>query len=59
MKHGKHHKRIGRNFSHRMAMLRNMVSSLIVHNRIKTTLSKAKAASRLAEKVNILKSEQY
>ncbi|RGB41867.1 ribosomal protein L17 [Rhizophagus diaphanus] len=51
MKHGKHHKKIGRNFSHRMAMLRNMVSSLIVHNRIRTTLPKAKAASRLAEKM--------
>ncbi|POG74389.1 ribosomal protein L17 [Rhizophagus irregularis DAOM 181602=DAOM 197198] len=34
-----------------MAMLRNMVSSLIVHNRIRTTLPKAKAASRLAEKM--------
>jgi len=51
MIHGKHPKKIGRKSSHRMAMLRNMVSSLIVHNRIKTTLPKAKAANRLAEKV--------
>jgi len=51
MKHGKHHKKLGRNHSHRMAMLRNMVSSLIIHDRIKTTLPKAKEARKLAEKV--------
>ncbi|CAG8517592.1 16053_t:CDS:2 [Funneliformis caledonium] len=50
MKHGKHHKKLGRNHSHRMAMLRNMVSSLIVHDRIKTTLPKAREARKLAEK---------
>ncbi|RIA88440.1 ribosomal protein L17 [Glomus cerebriforme] len=51
MKHGKHNKKLGRNFGHRMAMLRNMVSSLIVHNRIKTTLPKARVARRLADKM--------
>ncbi|CAI2168783.1 9671_t:CDS:2 [Funneliformis geosporum] len=34
-----------------MAMLRNMVSSLIVHDRIKTTLPKAREARKLADKM--------
>jgi len=34
-----------------MLMLRNMVSSLLEHEQIKTTLPKAKEAARLADQV--------
>ncbi|PLW42916.1 hypothetical protein PCANC_17736 [Puccinia coronata f. sp. avenae] len=37
--------------SHRRAMFRNLVSALIEHEQIKTTFPKAKAISRLAERV--------
>ena len=40
-----------------MALLRALVSSLLRHNRIKTTISKAREASRLAEKL-ITKAKQ-
>ncbi|EGG11303.1 uncharacterized protein MELLADRAFT_46740 [Melampsora larici-populina 98AG31] len=43
--------KLNRSMSHRNAMFRNMVSSLIEHEQIKTTLPKAKAISRLAERV--------
>jgi len=34
-----------------MLMLRNLVTSLIQHEQVKTTLPKARDAARLAEKV--------
>lgn len=43
MRHGKKFNHLGRNDSHRKAMLANMASSLIKHKRITTTLAKAKA----------------
>jgi len=43
--------RLGRNVKERSAMLENMVTSLLVHQQIKTTLQKAKAAQRLADRV--------
>lgn len=43
MRHGKKHNHLGRTKSHRVAMLGNMASSLILHKRIQTTLAKAKA----------------
>jgi large subunit ribosomal protein L17 len=43
MRHGKKHNHLGRTKSHRVAMLGNMASSLILHKRITTTLAKAKA----------------
>ena len=47
------HRNSGRNFSrtsaHRAAMFRNMVSSLVAHELIKTTLPKAKELRRVAE----------
>lgn len=42
MRHGKSGRRLGRNSSHRKAMYRNMVTSLLEHERIETTLAKAK-----------------
>jgi large subunit ribosomal protein L17 len=43
--------RLGRDKAHRQALLRNMVTSLITHERILTTHPKAKYAQRLAEKM--------
>ncbi|MCK9254790.1 MAG: 50S ribosomal protein L17 [Bacteroidales bacterium] len=43
MRHNKKYNKLGRTSSHRDAMLSNMASSLIMHKRIKTTVSKAKA----------------
>jgi large subunit ribosomal protein L17 len=51
MRHLKRTAKLGRTSSHRNAMLANLVSSLIKHNRITTTLAKAKAARPVAEKL--------
>ncbi|KAF9513609.1 hypothetical protein BS47DRAFT_1344090 [Hydnum rufescens UP504] len=51
MKHGMTFRKLSRTSSHRMLMLRNLVSSLIEHGQIKTTVAKAKETARLAEKV--------
>jgi large subunit ribosomal protein L17 len=42
---------LGRTASHRKAMLRNMVTSLFEHERIVTTVPKAKEARRVADKM--------
>ncbi len=42
---------LNRKSSHRQALLRNLVTSLITHESIKTTWPKAKEAQRLAEKL--------
>ena len=51
MRHLKKTIKLGSNTSHRRALLANMVCSLIEHNRIQTTLVKAKAARSVAEKM--------
>lgn len=51
MRHNKQGRKLGRTTAHRQAMLSNMVVSLLRHERIKTTIPKAKEARRLAEKV--------
>ena len=51
MRHRKSNCRLARTTSHREAMLRNMVTSLFTHNRIETTLVKAKMLVPLADKV--------
>lgn len=51
MRHRKKTIKLGRKTEHREAMLANMVSSLIEHSRITTTLPKARAAKSLAEKM--------
>lgn len=43
--------KLGRRGAHRDSMLANMVCSLIVERRIKTTLAKAKVVAPLAEKM--------
>ncbi|KAL4242196.1 bacterial ribosomal protein bL17 family protein [Abortiporus biennis] len=51
MKHGLAFRKFSRTSSHRMLMLRNLVTSLIEHEQIKTTLPKARDTARLAEKL--------
>lgn len=51
MRHRKSGRKLGRNSSHRDAMFRNMVTSLMLHGRIRTTDAKAKELRRYAEKV--------
>src|ERR1700722_15751843 len=43
--------KLGRNTSHRRSLLRNLVTSLIVEERIETTVPKAKAMRPLVEKM--------
>lgn len=51
MRHNKAHKKLGRTSSHRRALFRNQLSSLIEHERIRTSLAKAKALRPIAEKL--------
>lgn len=51
MRHRVGQRKLQKDTSHRLAMLNNMVTSLIEHEAIKTTLPKAKEARRLAERV--------
>ena len=51
MRHRKGLKKLGRSSSHRQAMLRNMVTSLLDHERIQTTDAKAKVLRRVAERM--------
>ncbi len=48
MRHGKSGRRFGRTTSHRKAMFRNMVTSLLEHGRIRTTDQRAKELRKLA-----------
>ena len=43
--------KLGRNTSHRRALLRNLVTSLIIEERIETTVTKAKAMKAHVEKM--------
>jgi len=45
------YRHLNRKSSHRQSLLRNLVTSLIAHESIKTTWPKAKEAQRLAEKL--------
>lgn len=51
MRHRVKGKKLKRNTSQRMAMLRNLVTSFLEKERIKTTLAKAKATRPIAEKM--------
>ena len=51
MRHRKKTVKLGRKSEHRNALLANLASSLILHSRVKTTLTKAKAVRPLAEKL--------
>ncbi|HUW53570.1 MAG TPA: 50S ribosomal protein L17 [Rhodanobacter sp.] len=49
MRHQKSGRKLNRTSSHREAMFRNMASSLVKHELIRTTLPKAKELRRVAE----------
>lgn len=49
MRHRNYGKKLSRNTEHRRALLRNLVTSLILRERIETTVAKAKAARPVAE----------
>ena len=51
MRHRKAGRKLNRTKAHRKAMLRNMVTSLLEHERIVTTVPKAKEARRVADKM--------
>jgi len=51
MRHRKDHRKLSRTREHRKALLRNLTTSLIWHERIETTVAKAKEARRMAERM--------
>ncbi|MBU0908530.1 MAG: 50S ribosomal protein L17 [Proteobacteria bacterium] len=51
MRHRKSGRRLGRTTPHRLAMVRNMVTSLLEHERIVTTTPKAKEVRKVADKM--------
>ncbi|MBI5558303.1 MAG: 50S ribosomal protein L17 [Deltaproteobacteria bacterium] len=51
MRHKRTGRRLGRTTSHRIAMVRNMVTSLLEHERIVTTTPKAKEVRKVADKM--------
>ena len=57
MRHGHGLRKLNRTSSHRLAMLRNMMNSLIAHEAIKTTVPKAKDLRRVVEPMITLAKE--
>ena len=57
MRHGHGLRKLNRTSSHRLAMLRNMMNSLIAHEAIKTTVPKAKELRRVVEPMITLAKE--
>jgi large subunit ribosomal protein L17 len=51
MRHLKHGYKLGRNPAHRRATLRNLVTNVITHERITTTILRARAARPLVERM--------
>jgi large subunit ribosomal protein L17 len=51
MRHNRKGRKLSRTNTHRRAMLRNMVTSLFEHERIETTIAKAKEARPVAERL--------
>lgn len=51
MRHRQGGRKLGRTTSHRLAMLRNMVTSLLEHEQIETTDARAKEVRRVAERM--------
>ena len=57
MRHGHGLRKLNRTSEHRLAMLRNMMNSLLTHEVIKTTLPKAKELRRVVEPMITLAKE--
>ena len=51
MRHRVAHRKLGRTTEHRLSLLRNMAASLITHERIRTTVAKAKELRPFVEKL--------
>lgn len=51
MRHRNHGGKLGRTSAHRLALFRNLVTSLFEHERVETTDAKARAVRRVAERV--------
>jgi len=51
MRHQKDGRKLSRTASHRRALLRNLTTALFEHERIETTLAKAKETRRVAERM--------
>lgn len=51
MRHQRRKRKLSRTTKHRKALLRNLVRSLVISKRIRTTLPKAKEASSVADKM--------
>jgi large subunit ribosomal protein L17 len=51
MRHRKRHGKLARDSAHRKALLRNLVTSLLDHERIETTDAKAKELRRVADRM--------
>ena len=51
MRHRKSFRKLSRTREHRRAVLRNLVTSLFLHERIETTVAKAKEARRVGERM--------
>ncbi len=57
MRHGHGLRKLNRTSEHRLAMLQNMMNSLLTHEAIKTTLPKAKELRRVVEPMITLAKE--
>jgi len=51
MRHNKSGRRLGRNSSHRAAMMRNMVTSILEHEKITTTDARAKELRKVVDRM--------
>ncbi|HEX9190779.1 MAG TPA: 50S ribosomal protein L17 [Candidatus Deferrimicrobiaceae bacterium] len=51
MRHAKDHRKLGRSPAHRKALLRNLMNSLVISERIETTVPRAKELRRLADRL--------
>jgi large subunit ribosomal protein L17 len=51
LRHGDKVKKLGRTTQHRRALMRNLVTALLQHERIRTTLAKAKESRRFADRM--------
>jgi len=51
MRHNVAERKLGMKTAHRLAMLANMASSLVLHDKIETTLPKAKELKRIADRI--------
>lgn len=51
MRHGRKIKKLGRTWAHRKALINNLLAALFSHERIKTTIARAKETRRFADRL--------